>query len=248
MTEEDKEDKQPTCAQVSHQEVWALFENIWSNVCQTRWAESRLDEYSQESRMIFNQMVLRAFFHLFIKCNSESSHAVLLRVELRKQREFSYMRPFTLWAKAWNAVYFDICFVFFPLHWPPEAFFPPCHVSAWTGSKRWALTLTLCRALNQREVLRLRRTRWSVCTNCPPWSRSCSRPSAGIVAPLASSPSFGRTLWHRAPLPAIIVGLLFVLKRPYALFAFQSGTANQFSLDPPGALFSFLTASLRTES
>lgn len=34
MTDEDK-DKQPTCAQVSHQEVWALFENIWSNVCQT---------------------------------------------------------------------------------------------------------------------------------------------------------------------------------------------------------------------
>ncbi|XP_032380779.1 transcriptional protein SWT1 isoform X2 [Etheostoma spectabile] len=31
---DDDEDKQPTSAQVSHQEVWALFENIWSNVCQ----------------------------------------------------------------------------------------------------------------------------------------------------------------------------------------------------------------------
>ncbi|KAI3368191.1 hypothetical protein L3Q82_007915 [Scortum barcoo] len=31
---DDDEDKQATSAQVSHQEVWALFENIWSNVCQ----------------------------------------------------------------------------------------------------------------------------------------------------------------------------------------------------------------------
>ncbi|KAF1385463.1 hypothetical protein PFLUV_G00108030 [Perca fluviatilis] len=31
---DDDEDKQPTSAQVSHQEVWALFENIWSNVFQ----------------------------------------------------------------------------------------------------------------------------------------------------------------------------------------------------------------------
>ncbi|XP_044054834.1 transcriptional protein SWT1 isoform X2 [Siniperca chuatsi] len=30
----DDEDKQPLSAQVSHQEVWTLFENIWSNVCQ----------------------------------------------------------------------------------------------------------------------------------------------------------------------------------------------------------------------
>lgn len=30
---DDDEDKQPTSAQVSHQEVWAMFENIWSNVC-----------------------------------------------------------------------------------------------------------------------------------------------------------------------------------------------------------------------
>ncbi|XP_042339765.1 transcriptional protein SWT1 isoform X2 [Plectropomus leopardus] len=33
MNDED-EDKQPTSAQVSHQEVWAVFENIWCNVCQ----------------------------------------------------------------------------------------------------------------------------------------------------------------------------------------------------------------------
>ncbi|XP_022611692.1 transcriptional protein SWT1 [Seriola dumerili] len=32
--DDDDEDKQPTSAQVSHQEVWALFENIWSNVYQ----------------------------------------------------------------------------------------------------------------------------------------------------------------------------------------------------------------------
>ncbi|XP_062280523.1 transcriptional protein SWT1 isoform X1 [Scomber scombrus] len=33
MNDED-EDKQPTSTQFSYQEVWALFENIWSNVCQ----------------------------------------------------------------------------------------------------------------------------------------------------------------------------------------------------------------------
>ncbi|XP_029286045.1 transcriptional protein SWT1 isoform X2 [Cottoperca gobio] len=34
MNDDDDEDKQPMPAQVSHQEVWALFENIWSYVCQ----------------------------------------------------------------------------------------------------------------------------------------------------------------------------------------------------------------------
>ncbi|XP_028260224.1 transcriptional protein SWT1 isoform X2 [Parambassis ranga] len=29
----DDDEKQPTCSQVSNQEVWAMFENIWSNVC-----------------------------------------------------------------------------------------------------------------------------------------------------------------------------------------------------------------------
>lgn len=37
MNDDDDQDKQPTSAQVSHQEVWALFENIWTNVCQIRW-------------------------------------------------------------------------------------------------------------------------------------------------------------------------------------------------------------------
>ncbi|XP_068563705.1 transcriptional protein SWT1 [Cebidichthys violaceus] len=32
---DNDEEKQPTSAQVSHQEVWALFENIWSHVFQT---------------------------------------------------------------------------------------------------------------------------------------------------------------------------------------------------------------------
>ncbi|XP_026179008.1 transcriptional protein SWT1 isoform X2 [Mastacembelus armatus] len=35
MNDDDDQDKQPMPAQVSYQEVWALFENIWSNVCQT---------------------------------------------------------------------------------------------------------------------------------------------------------------------------------------------------------------------
>ena len=33
---DDEEDKRLTPAQVSHQEVWAVFENIWSKVYQTR--------------------------------------------------------------------------------------------------------------------------------------------------------------------------------------------------------------------
>ncbi|XP_039984890.1 transcriptional protein SWT1 isoform X2 [Xiphias gladius] len=32
--DDDDEDKQPASAQVSHQEVWALFETVWLNVCQ----------------------------------------------------------------------------------------------------------------------------------------------------------------------------------------------------------------------
>lgn len=36
MIDDDKEDKQSTTIQVSHQEVWAPFENMWSNVLQTR--------------------------------------------------------------------------------------------------------------------------------------------------------------------------------------------------------------------
>lgn len=138
MTDEDKEDKQPTCAQVSHQEVWTLFENIWSNVCQTRWAELRLDECAMVKsweRFLIKCAWSWEHFSPFIECNSESSHDVMpewircltLRTvdAKRKRREFSYMCLFTLWANDWNAVYFDICFVFFPLHWPPEAFSPP---------------------------------------------------------------------------------------------------------------------------
>ncbi|CAB1323876.1 unnamed protein product, partial [Coregonus sp. 'balchen'] len=33
MAEEEEEEKQTTPAQVSHQEVWVMFENIWNNVC-----------------------------------------------------------------------------------------------------------------------------------------------------------------------------------------------------------------------
>lgn len=38
MNDDKDEDKQPTTAQVSHPEVWALFESIWCNVLQVRWA------------------------------------------------------------------------------------------------------------------------------------------------------------------------------------------------------------------
>ncbi|KAM9849252.1 transcriptional protein SWT1 [Aulostomus maculatus] len=31
---DDEEDKHPTSTQVSHHEVWTMFENVWSNVCQ----------------------------------------------------------------------------------------------------------------------------------------------------------------------------------------------------------------------
>lgn len=76
-----------------------------------------------------------------------------------------------------KVVYFIL---FFSTPLTPKFFF--CRVSAWKGSKLWALTLTLCRALSQWEVLCHHRTHWSICTNCPPWSHSCSRPSAGISA------------------------------------------------------------------
>ncbi|XP_071384822.1 transcriptional protein SWT1 isoform X2 [Centroberyx affinis] len=36
----DDEEKQATATQVSHQEVWALFENIWANMYQTRFLSS----------------------------------------------------------------------------------------------------------------------------------------------------------------------------------------------------------------
>ncbi|KAF6734396.1 Transcriptional protein SWT1 [Oryzias melastigma] len=35
MNEDEVEDKQPTSVQVSHQEVWGIFENIWSHIYQT---------------------------------------------------------------------------------------------------------------------------------------------------------------------------------------------------------------------
>ncbi|XP_069574204.1 transcriptional protein SWT1 isoform X1 [Brachyistius frenatus] len=35
--DDDDEDKQPSTAQVSHHEVWAVFESIWSNVNQISW-------------------------------------------------------------------------------------------------------------------------------------------------------------------------------------------------------------------
>lgn len=68
---------------------------------------------------------------------------------------------------------------FFPIPLAPKVIIF-CYVSAWKCSKLWALTPTLCRALSRWEVLHHHRTPWSVCTNCPPWSHSCSKPSAGI--------------------------------------------------------------------
>lgn len=44
MNEDEVEDKQSTSAQVSHQEVWGIFENIWLHVYQTRlvWKNSEI--------------------------------------------------------------------------------------------------------------------------------------------------------------------------------------------------------------
>ncbi len=90
-----------------------------------------------------------------------------------------------------------------------------CHVSAWKCSKLWALTLTLCRALNRWEVLRHHRTPWSVCTNCPPWSHSCSKPSAGISSHSYHCCQSERVTGHSASLPishyALCVSFIFSL-------------------------------------
>lgn len=67
-----------------------------------------------------------------------------------------------------------------------------CHVSAWKCSKLWALTLTPCGVPQRWDVLCHRRTPWSVCTSCPPWPHSCSRPSAGISARLYRSVNLPR--------------------------------------------------------
>lgn len=77
-------------------------------------------------------------------------------------------------------IWYLLCHVISTPLTPRVIFF--CRVSASKCSKLWALTLTLCRALSQWEALRHHRMPWTVCTNCPPWSHSCSRPSAGISA------------------------------------------------------------------
>lgn len=39
MNDDNDEDKQPTTTAVSPQEVWALFEKIWSSMIEARWME-----------------------------------------------------------------------------------------------------------------------------------------------------------------------------------------------------------------
>lgn len=39
MNDDDVEDSQPATTPVSHQEVWALFEKVWSSVIEVRWVE-----------------------------------------------------------------------------------------------------------------------------------------------------------------------------------------------------------------
>lgn len=113
-----------------------------------------------------------------------------------------------------EVVYFDIYFVFFSIQLTPKVIFF-CHVSASKCSKLWALTLTLCRALSQWEVLRHHRMPWSVCTNCPPWSHSCSKPSAGISAQSYHCSLFNHITRHSASLPvhhnALCVRFIFSL-------------------------------------
>lgn len=62
----------------------------------------------------------------------------------------------------------------------PLKSFAFCFVLAWRCSKLWALTLTPGSAFSQRELLHHHRMPWPACTNCPPWSRSCSKLSAGM--------------------------------------------------------------------
>lgn len=72
-----------------------------------------------------------------------------------------------------------VTIVFFSITLTPEVIIF-CRVSACKCSQHWALTLTLCRELSRQEVLHHHKTPCSVCTICPLWSHSCSRPSAGI--------------------------------------------------------------------
>lgn len=97
-------------------------------------------------------------------------------------------------------VYFDICFVLYSIPLTHKVIFF-CHVSASKCSKLWALTITPCRALSQWEGLRHNTTPWSICTNCPPWSHSCSKPSAGISAHSYHHCQSKHTTRHSASLP-----------------------------------------------
>lgn len=97
-------------------------------------------------------------------------------------------------------LYFGIYFVFFPHPADPEVIFF-CHVSAGKCSEHWALTLSPGRALSQWGVLRHRRTPWSICTICPPWSHSCSKPWAGSSAHSYHCCQSEHSTRHSASLP-----------------------------------------------
>lgn len=212
MTDDDKEVKLPTqCSvQVPQQEVWALFENIWSNVCQTRWAS--VFRLRQTVELFFNlgcyiYFKIQFFFVYPLK---------VLTYQRKSINVQAWVHPDNPRLKCcWCCLFFISCDS--SAHPSKASTLPPCHISAWTGSKRWALTLTPWRAPSQPEVLRRPRTPCSVCTNCPPWCRSCSRPSAGTAALVGTwtswQPSHTHTYTHARTLPAVT--LQFPWNSPY---------------------------------
>lgn len=102
-----------------------------------------------------------------------------------------------------DVIYFDINFVPFSILLTSE-FNIFCHVSVRKCSKRWALT-TPRGGLSQQEALHHRKP-WLVCTDCPPWPRSCSKLSAGIAAHSYHCCQSKHTSRHSAALPVSHTG------------------------------------------
>lgn len=57
--DDDDKEKQPSHAQVSHQDVWDLFENIWSKVFQTRWVRRSFVEIITQKNKTLRRSFMR---------------------------------------------------------------------------------------------------------------------------------------------------------------------------------------------
>lgn len=176
-------------------------------------------------------------FSPFVECNSEPSHDVVLHEELeccgvdeashsKKAERVLIHVPVHPVSQRLKCGLFWYLFCFLPTPLTPRGLFSPLSRFSMDGFKALGFdphTMQSSRPAggpppSQDALVCLHKLSSMVSQLLQAFSR--------YRGPLAPSPSFGRTLWHRAPLPAFIVALRFCTKEAGRFVCFSIGDCD----------------------